>query len=266
LPGELIFAAPIVLLFGTATYQTFVWLAAFTATLRTWTGSPRRSVLAIGSMLILCPACLHEIVTGGDLLANAIWVAVLAALTVAAPRRLGAAGAALALGVGLSSRAHFGAVLPVVFAATARKHGVPVAAARCAGAIVAFLAVTLPFYLNHRASFSPLHTVSQLDALSGWPHAVILSSAFASVFATVWVGLSPAGERRWPEACAFAVIMPVIVASALAWHQMRMRGFDFYAWYGLSAVPFAVLSALDVRSPDGPTSSALGRYVVESNR
>jgi hypothetical protein len=249
MPGELLLAAPFLLLLGTATYQTFFWLAAFFATARASLASPRQAVIVMASMLVLCPASVHEMVTGGDLLANAIWVMVFAMATVVASSPRGAISAAIALGIGLSSRAHFAAILPIVFLAACRKCGARAAVVRCAATTVALLAVTFPFYLYDPARFSPLHMVSRLDALSGVPHAVIVSSACASVLATTWLAFGPFSEPRWLGACAFAVDVPVAVASALAWHQLGMKGFDNHAWRALSGVPFGVLGAFEALRP-----------------
>jgi hypothetical protein len=248
MPGELILAAPFVVL-GTGALQTLFWLVVFFFVARQWLGSPGQALLASEAMLLLCPASLHEIVTGGDLLANALWVAALATAPVAATGVVGAALASAALGIGLSSRAHFLAVLPVVFVAVAQRRGRRPAAVRCAIAGAAFAATTAPFYLHDPAGFSPLHVVSLLDTLGGGgAFTIALSSVIASIVAAAWVARAPPTEAGWLGACAAALDAPVVVAAGLAWARFGMDGFDSHAWRGLSAVPFGVLAALAPRT------------------
>ena len=246
MPGELLFAAPFVLL-GSGAWQTFFWLSAFFYVAAAMLGSRGRALLALWSMLLLGPAALHEIVTGGDLLANSLWVLVLAALVVAAPTGGRAAASAILLGVGLSSRAHFGLLLPVVIVVLGQRHGWRAAAGRGALAAGAFLAVTLPFYLHDPAGFSPLHIAAKLGALDRVvPHTIAVVSVVAAIATTVVVaqheGTSDASVL---VASALVLGVPVVTAVALACARFGATGFGDFGWYALSSMPFGVLAALE---------------------
>jgi hypothetical protein len=250
MPGELLLAAPFVLL-GSGAWQTFFWLAAFFSVAGAVLVSRGRALLALWSMLLLGPAALHEIATGGDLLANSLWVLVLGALVVAASGGWSAVGAAVLFGVGISSRPHFALLVPIVFVTLGRRRGWGTASARCALAVGAFAAVTLPFCLHDPAAFSPLHVVYKLGALArGVPHAVIIASAVGSVAgAATLARCLVLSDGSVLATCSIALGVPVVVAVALACVRDGAVGLEEYGWYALSSMPFGVLGGMCLRTP-----------------
>ena len=242
MPGELLLAAPFVLL-GSGAWQTFFWLAAFFYVAAVILASKGRALLALWSMLLLGPAALHEIATGGDLLANSLWVLVLGALVVATSGDWAGAGAALLFGIGISSRAHFALLVPIVFVTLGRRRGWGRASARCGLALVAFAAVTLPFYVHDPASFSPLHVMGKLEALDrGVSHTVVLAAIIGSVAGAAvvaWRGAMYDGAVLATSAVVLGI--PVVMAVVLACVRDGVGGLEEYGWYGLSSMPFGVL-------------------------
>jgi hypothetical protein len=130
MPGALLLAAPFVLL-GKGAYQNLFWLPMFGAVVALLSRDLRPALLLLIIVLSLSPVVLREYVTGGDLLANAIYVLVFTiwlVRVVPEPERVWATiGAAVALGVGLSSRMHFVLVLPLLFSTLQRRAGLAAA-------------------------------------------------------------------------------------------------------------------------------------------
>lgn len=242
MPGELLLAAPFVVL-GSGAWQTFFWLAAFFTLARTLLVERGCALLALWSILS-APAGLHEILTGGDLLANSLWVLVLGAMTIKARGEKAAVASSVLLGIGLSSRMHFALLLPTVFVVLAQARGWQVAVSRCALAAGSFLAVTLPFYLYDPAGFSPLHVVGKLAALDwGVPHTVVVASVIGSVAAAVVLARGAPSDARALTTSAIVLGVPVVVAVVMACAREGAGGFAEYGWYAVSSMPFGVAGA-----------------------
>lgn len=200
LPGAVLLAVPFVLL-GASAYQNLFWLALFWLALRAYLKDGRSPLLLLWTALALSPAVWHQIVTGTDYLANSLYVLLfmLWLIRAAAGRGRQAVLFAILLGVGLSSRANFLLLLPLLFAALARLAGPRAAAGYVATSGLSFLAVTLPFFLHDPASFSPLHTTDELGRFDVvLPHAGLLIPA-ATAALTVTLAFC---RRAWPaSAC-----------------------------------------------------------------
>jgi hypothetical protein len=100
------------------------------------------------------------------------------------------------LGVGLSSRANFFLLLPLMFVALGRGVGLKTAARLMVTVGLACAAVTLPFYLFDPGGFSPLHTTDELgrfDAVLSHAGLIIpLITAAAAILLALW-------PEAWPE-------------------------------------------------------------------
>jgi len=256
LPGALLLAAPFVLLLGSGALQTPFWLAV-------WLGVAARAsggaALATGwtvALLACAPIVLAEIFTGGDLLANALWVTVGVLLLATRARLDGPAWlAAMLLGVLLCGRSHFALVLPVLGLFLWRRWGVLQASAALAACVAAFLALALPYYLLDPAGFGPLEVQQKLRDLGGAGSqriALALSAASAAA-----LGLLARDLRSLMACCAVALLVPVVYAVA---QQSLVAGridFGFFAWYGLAATFFA-LAALVLRPLHLPPHGGAG--------
>src|SRR5205823_135849 len=149
LPGAVLLAVPFVAI-GSSAYQNLFWLAALFLVLRRYLGDGR---LALGAfwVALASPGTLRELVTGGDLIANNAYLAVFSlgvlALDPTTPtRRVLRLGSAVGLGLALSSRANVLALVPLLFAALARREGRRTAVGLLGLALAVCAAVTLPFY------------------------------------------------------------------------------------------------------------------------
>src|SRR5208337_1689916 len=111
LPGSLLLAVPFVLL-GNSAYQNLFWIAAFFVMAREWLASGRLALLLLWTILALSPVVWWELVTGGDILSNSIYVLVLLLVLVRSipnPNLTALSKTPLAMlfGIGISSRANF---------------------------------------------------------------------------------------------------------------------------------------------------------------
>lgn len=246
MPGSLLFAIPFVLI-GWSALQNLFWLPAFYLATRRLFGDARAALLGL-ALLLGTPAVLRELLTGGDLISNCIYVSLLALATLRLqPSRTALRlGAAVALGVALSSRSNFVFVLPLLGAAIGREDGVREALRLAGAAVAAFLLVTLPFYLADPSGFTPRRTAAKLSEFSDvLPHAEYVTVGLALV---VTVALCCTRmSRNGIELCRnMAIVQAVLVGMPVLLASVRAGKPDFaflVAGYGLPVAFFAVLGA-----------------------
>jgi len=160
-PGAILLSVPFVLL-GNSAFQNFFWLFIFFVVMASFLKNRRLALFLFWIMLFSSPVVMHEFLTGGDLLANTIYIltfiffmvrSICQAETKTAKRVL----AAVLLGIGLSSRTNFILLLLPVFSLLVQNAGWRQTAKYIGLVGFAFLAVTLPFYLYDPSGFSPLY-------------------------------------------------------------------------------------------------------------
>jgi hypothetical protein len=259
LPGALLLAAPFVAL-GKSAYAAFFWLPVFVVLLRSLAGEWRLPVLMLVLTLVAAPGLMREIVTGGDLVANGIYVSVVVWLLLRAERLLPLAVASLALGFALSSRLNFLFVLPPLIGAILRRDGARRAALAAVLQAISFAAVTLPFAL-HSGAFSPLSASNQLarfaDVLpGGWATIGVVTAAIA-----IWVALA---TSEWTTRRVFsqaALWQVVLVLSVVVLQSARSTSIDFsplVPGYGLLPLFFALAAIAGGDTEGGAIRRSLG--------
>jgi len=160
LPGAVLLSVPFVLL-GTSAYQNLFWLGIFFFIARAHFKDGRVALLIFWATA-LSPLMLQQLVTGGDLLANGLYVTIsLWVITRVVPDTESALWkkvlTAIFLGVALSSRANYFVLLPLVFSMLVQNAGWRTAILYSTIACIALGVVTLPFYIYNQEGFSPLH-------------------------------------------------------------------------------------------------------------
>jgi hypothetical protein len=266
LPGALLYAAPFVVL-GNSAYQNFFWLSLFFLALGRRLGSLRLALFAVWMLFALSPELLRELLTGGDLIANSIYVALfmLAVVGVRPSGRgvwLGIA-AAVALGVAYSSRSNFLFTVPLLAGALYQLYGLRVAIVRLVTAALAFAAVTLPFYVHDPDGFTPVKTAGKLTEFNELvPHLHLIVIAAAGVLA---LGLAArrfdrAGEVLMSSSAAIqlAFLFTIVVLDSI--DVGRITFAFLIPSYGLVALFFATLGTWPPwvryrRNPSATTSS-----------
>jgi len=248
LPGELLLAVPFVLL-GNGAYQNFFWVLVLFFVVRWYLRSGPSATAFLWGLLLLSPICLHEVVTGGDLMSNTIWVLVFALFMIRcvsdARTKWYSRGVAAALfGIGLSSRANFVLIGPLVLSVLIQAAGWKPALKYMTLAALASLAVTLPFYLYDPAGFSPLHTYNKLRWFeSTLPHAGVVVPVVGAVLAGALSFQKMAGpDVRFLRNCAIVLAWPVVCVVALSSVSTARLELYRFAWYGQSFMLFGVLA------------------------
>lgn len=249
LPGAILLAAPFVGLFGTSAYQNLFWFTAFFLLVqRRLVKDSRDSLLLALLVLGLSPGVWQELATGGDLLANSLYVttAVLLMITVHGSEELKTwqAGAAdVFFGIALASRANFLLVLVPVAAYLIQRAGVRYAFRHTGLALAVTALLVLPFYFYDPAGFTPLQTVDELNLFAFIsPHAgrvlggLAVLSALILALRKVHLTL-----RSVLLHCALPQAVPVVLGViALAFAPRPNYG---YASFGLSFLFFAAVGA-----------------------
>jgi hypothetical protein len=232
LPGAVLFALPFVLIFGSSAYQALLWWPAFARALARFPEWFPTLVLVFLSVEVW-----HALATGSDGFINGIYVALLSLAVLDRPTL----PRAMLLGVALSSRAIMfpvGPLLVLVIANEDRRTAMRIGLA----AIIAFVAVTLPFYVWSPEGFGPIHQGVKL-----WVSDSGASLAFG--IGTVGVSFAAAvvllqGRRsRFYAAASVALGLPVLVLTAAAIALYGAGGLS-YTSYALEALPFVALSSV----------------------
>src|SRR5262249_31142935 len=148
-------------LLGNAVWQNLFWLAALFVIVRNLFKSDRLTAAVLVVILFGSPAVLQDFITGGDLGMNAIAILTrMLAIVALAPARSVAPwkkiGVAMFTGIALSSRLNYLLLLPLLFAAIARRAGLRDAVVCLIAVSVVFTAITLPFYWHDPICFAPL--------------------------------------------------------------------------------------------------------------
>lgn len=244
LPGSLLLAVPFVLI-GNSAYQNFFWLSMFLVSMSACLANRRLSLLLLWMILLLSPIVLHELVTGGDLLANGIIVMLAIYWSVSVSRRATPGSvkwvmAAVFLGMAVTTRANFVLLLPLVFAALGRNAGWRYAAKFCVVTCTTVGLLVLPYYLYDPVGFSPLHTLGEIGRFQNiLPFAGILIPAVTVGIAGL-LGLRNDNGNRIVllRNCAITMGFPVVAGTMLM--SIGRGRVDFtFAGFGLIFVFFS---------------------------
>ncbi len=235
MPGALLLAVPFVLL-GNGAYQNFFWLFVFTGVMKRYLGDGRLALALLWVILALSPAVLHQLVTGSDYIANSLYVLIfmLWIVRTASRRDHGewrkVLGAVL-LGIGLSSRANFLAITPLIFASLVRNAGWRAAIRYMAITLAAFVVVTLPFYLYDPQGFSPLHTTNKLGQFeSVVPLAGVVIPMITSAIALVLAFFQSHSSNALLRNCAAVLAFPILCGIVLSTIKLGKVELSFSAF------------------------------------
>lgn len=246
LPGAVILAIPFVLL-GNVAYQNVFWLAVFYwangRLLRDW----RQSLLLLWTILLLSPVVSRGLAAGSDYVSNTIYVLLFSLWVIFAYSEPAAAWqrllAALLLGIGLSSRANFLLLLPLLFAAIAARAGWREAFKATAITMLSFGLVTLPIYLWDPGAFSPLstrHEVGQFDDVL--PAAGLLIPLLTGLVALALALRDNSTVTRFLGHAALVQATPVLCGIVLT--SIRGGAFTFaFARFGVFFLFFGALAS-----------------------
>lgn len=244
LPGSLVLSIPFVLL-GNSAYQNFFWLFIFIIVAKSLLRSSHLALLLFWIILFLSPVSVQEFVTGGDLLSNSIYILFFIFFVVNNVLEPNAKEwkkilSAVLLGIGLSSRANFILLLPLVFSTLVQNKGLKAAIIYTGLPCLIFLALTLPFYLYDPRGFTPLY--GQLNKINPLPFSGIII-ILASLIIAFLLSL-----QRLEGNCVTlfkncAYVQAFLVLCAVILHIFRKGNPDFISGYGLSFLFFGALAS-----------------------
>jgi hypothetical protein len=260
LPGAIILALPFVVM-GNSAYQNFFWLVVFFFLAGAYLKNKWLSLLLLWFIFLGSPIVLHEIVTGGDLLANSLYVAAIVIVFADSFYRMtnsAKLGFSIFAGVALSSRAHVLLIVPMILSLLYQRLGFKGAVKYGGTTILAFLAVTVPFWLYSPARFSPFHTYGKLLQIDLW----LPGTRIGLIVATLILSCVFSIYRMTPDAllnrCALVFYVTVgasVLMDSLAHGYLRLELFP-YGLIGLFLGALSIWVSLfkrDVLLPRGTT-------------
>jgi hypothetical protein len=247
LPGAVLLALPFVLL-GNSAYQNLFWIVVFYLLIARYFRDHRVALLICGMIVSLSPLFWQEFVTGGDLLANSLFVCVFTFLLmqtyqihiVSSIKKM---LVAMLFGIGLSSRLNYLLLLIPVCSLIWQAYGWRFALKYMALICVTAASITLPFYIYDPVGFSPLHTLRKVDQFGtslpfAGPLIVALSGLTALLLATRSLYNQPAAFFR---ACALPQAVPIV--AGLIFYAARGRLDYTFPGYGFSFLWFGTVAA-----------------------
>lgn len=160
LPGSILLATPFALL-GNSAYQNPFWIACLLLALRRWPRAQISMLFLLGLSFAVSPAFQYEWISGGDLIANGIFLplSIWLFLRVWAdsagnlPVKL---ASSLFLGIALCSRLNEVLLLPIIGGALWALAGFPRAVIATGIAVATATLLSVPFYLHDPSGFTPL--------------------------------------------------------------------------------------------------------------
>lgn len=276
MPGAILLAIPFVLL-DTSAYQNIFWLFVFLLTIKPYLHSWLACLFFLWTTLILSPAVLFHTFVGNDYLSNSLYVLLfcfwmIRAVTEPGYNESAKLITACLLGIGLSSRANFVLILPLVFAALAHNAGWKSAVKYIGMSCAVFILITAPFYFYDPAGFSPLHTVNKIKRFrSLLPYSDMVIPLATGLVAAI-LGYYQSAARIsavFFKNCAIVLSIPVLagmVLSSLASGRVTFYfgGYGaFFLFFGALAFWKEILNPAEIdaheRSQAKQSSSLLSR-------
>lgn len=233
LPGTFLLALPFVAL-GNSAWQNFLWVAVLFFASRRLLGDGRLALLLLWTLLLLCPAFLQELVTGGDLITNTVSVIVAALLVTWNAGRSGQPPwktilVAVFFGVALASRLNFALVAPLVIALVARRAGWKIAVLTAAATIATVVALGLAFGLADPDHLAMLRFQNRFGFFeAAWPGAKFAVPAAATAMAAflAWPRLTRSTSDLLRNS-TLVLAFPIVAGMVLAVMQFGPIGLGF---------------------------------------
>jgi len=250
LPGSIIIASPFVAA-GNSAFQNLFWLTAFVVFTAFLFNDRMIALILITMSLALSPSAMHEFISGGDLMTNAIFVAIFSILALRAwtsePKHRGWRWVVLLLmGLALASRPNFLFILPLFGALLWRETTFGKAITASSVALLAFCLVTLPFYLSDPDGFTPLVARAKIE-IPGMPWAsvaVIAMTAILTIASSLALLLRKNDNptTAFARQCALVILAPMLGMVVLQSISSGLPDFGFMVdRFGLMYLPFAWL-------------------------
>ncbi|WP_164920943.1 hypothetical protein [Thermosynechococcus vestitus] len=187
LPGSILLASPFILL-GNSAYQNLFWLAIFLLLTSVYLKSHISAILMLMFLAVLSPAFQYEYISGGDLIANSIYILTaifLQTKALSSNSFIAKFSTSIFTGITLASRSNFLTLLPLLFVLFWRSSGKRVALTYLSLSVLTLISIVMPFYLVLPNEFPPFFAGNKLSEINtSIPFAstgIILLTLLASV-------------------------------------------------------------------------------------
>ena len=252
LSGSILLAAPFVAL-GNSAYQNWFWLAVFLVCAVRLFKDQALALCLLAIPLAVSPAAQYEYISGGDLIANGIFVAVFSLLALNRWSNPSAPAwsrwlSCVLLGVALASRANFLLLAPLFGAVVWRIAGFRNALAATTLVGLTAVAITLPFYLNDPAGFTPLMSKQKLagvDHALPWASRAMIGATLMAAILCAWRLLANRSDEPMTaffRGCTIVTLTPMLCVVLLSSAINGRPDFSFMTdRFGLMYVFFALL-------------------------
>lgn len=244
-PGAFVLAMPFVLL-GNSALQNIFWLSWFVLAMKHYFRSGISALLLLWLVCLLSPIVMNGFVTGGDLIANNLYVllALYYVLRYASEGQYTwkTSASALFLGVSLASRGNFFLLLPLVFSFLVQHSGWKRALLTTALVCATSAAVILPFYFYDPAHFSPLQAANKLSFFDFiLPHAGMIIPLVGGCVACglAFQRMDTSLQTFWRN-CALVQAVPSVSIAILA--GLPSGQIAQFGWYGMNFLFFGAIA------------------------
>lgn len=262
MPGSLVLAAPFHWFFGNSSYQNIFWIGVLGIILIGGRSSRSfSSVLLFGLCWVMSPALVQELLTGGDMLANSLFVAISsywAIETLSNPSRgkIEMVASSVLLGLCLSSRANFVTIVPIIFFTVARRKNYSTATMYGALSATILAALTGVFYFYDPAAFSPLHTANKLAKFNDLlPHAAVIIPVFTLAISILLGLYGKTGHAHLHMAIVLATpVLASVLLESIQSSGPKLNSADF----ALPSLIFAILGHQELIRATQTTGAAQG--------
>ena len=177
-PGAIMLSMPF-LMMGNSAYQNIFWIILFCMFLKLYLKTWRLVFPLMLLLFVLSPEVVRQLVTGGPILANEIFVMlsmylIVSQLSGTHDSTMAKIGSAVFLGIAMSSRLNFVLVGPLLLSCLVQNSGWKQTVKYLLISLLVWSVVTLPFYFYSSGSFTPLIAQADKASHSALPYSVIL--------------------------------------------------------------------------------------------
>lgn len=249
LPGAVFVASPFILL-GNSAYQNLFWLGIFLILTGIYLESHISAIVMFIFLSVLSPAFQYEYISGGDLIANSIYVLTAIFLqikTLSSHSLIAKIGTSLFTGIALASRINFLTLLPLLLVLFWRSAGGRTNLNSLSVSVLTFLSIVLPFYLILPKTFPPFFAGNKLSEFNVFiPFAstgIIVLTLLTSVLLSLQLTkVSKANLlRSFMIYCAMVQALPMVCGVLLMSILNQQLDFSFlYHRHGLMFLFFAL--------------------------
>jgi hypothetical protein len=247
MPGAYLFAAPLVLLFGSAASLSLMAVAVVFFGLRAYWNRADNSLICLLGLLLTMPVSGADILTGGDHFANTVFVSIPLILLIQEPSRKYALGLAFLLGCALSWRGLFWMAMVPTLMFFIRQGLIKETLRLGISCSVGFLLVTLPLWLWNPAGFSPLQVQQRYNLYQHiMPHAGLIIPV-----CTLTLGLFLGWRAKTRDglyiACGWVLLLPILIGAMFNSIELGRPTLLFYGWYSLTSLFFFTIPYLSAK-------------------